>query len=133
VDKINEFVGELKDPETSPEEQIVALKFVLHPLLTCTNRFMHPMLTIEAAMTSEFRPQDLSREICIAIETPGSSLGLGPAHEPSQESWLLTSVRPTSRRGRKATWLVGPWSHSGWREMMHTVNFRRLPNEGAIG
>jgi hypothetical protein len=30
VDKVEEFTGELKDPETSPEEQIVALKFVLH-------------------------------------------------------------------------------------------------------
>ena len=52
VDKIDQFEAELANPETAPEERLVALKFLLHLVATCTRRFTLPTVTTPAAIES---------------------------------------------------------------------------------
>jgi hypothetical protein len=54
VDKIDQFAAELANPSTAPAERLLALKFLLHLVATCTSPFTPRTTTTPAAIGSRW-------------------------------------------------------------------------------
>ena len=75
VDKINQFAVELSDPAINAEERLIALKFLLHLVVTCISRFIPLMTTTLAGTASAFPEAGLAQKTCISFGMSSGSLG----------------------------------------------------------
>jgi hypothetical protein len=77
IDKIQSFAAELANPATDLEEQIVALKFVLH----FVGDMHQPLHASDEATTSAYRQQDSAQAICTTFGTRNLSTSLVQARK----------------------------------------------------
>jgi hypothetical protein len=126
VDKIQEFADELANPDTDPEEQVVALKFLLH-FIGDLHQPLH------AADDHDRGGND--KKVSAAGQASGNLHHywddvfveqLGP-NAKSIASDLI------GHNGHKAPLPIGRWSHSGSQRTMYTANSRSQIRSTCIG